>query len=626
LVVKETEVEYNPFDMLAGEVWLEVTRMVGAEVRLEQMSGGRLNVTELFKSREQREERPPLFIEDARLVNALFRYDYLDEGKEDLEFNNLSGKVTLFLENRDVFLTGLALGGRTNLYGGQSFWASGDLTIIRHGPLKFNGFSLAIPSSLFYLNGELEPKQRRMDLDVFSPHFSLAELRRIGLGELDPSGDAEIAVRLSGSFTDPRVQLVLKLRNPAAAGYLLDELELRGGYADNRFVVDEFRLHRGGGRATGTAVIDLSQEQPVVRAEVDFYGLDPAELAPITLADLPGDFNGRLTVNGNGDAVGSLSTEVELFPSRLKGLRIDQLRLSGHGTINDFVVTEGFLRVGGGRINFHGRIADNELAFAFDGRGVSLNRFGGLVGEEEMAGRLDFRATLAGPITDLETRFELLLSQGAFAGFTIERAQLGGSLFLTSTGAGSTLKNLIFDLRARNSELGENRVGQARVKGELWLSDGPTFRGDVHLADITVAGRTFEELEGRVNLAPMSGEIEKLHLILDSRNWVEYRGRFKLTDSSIILETEILHAIYGELDLLNARPFTAELTEDSLTVGELELVSAAGTLTLEGTYAFEERELTASLRAPEIDLGALNAALNLTEKPMRGLARLNLEV
>jgi uncharacterized protein involved in outer membrane biogenesis len=182
LVVKETDVAYNPFEMLAGEVRLEVTKVVGAEVRLEQMEGGRLNVTELFRRGRSEEEKPPLVIESADLVNALFRFDYLDEGKQDMEFSRLSGRMKLKVDSGDVELGGLTLSGTTNLYGGMRFWTSGGLRVARGGPVEFKRLSVATSSSMLYLNGELEPKQERMDLDVFSPHLSLRELRRAGGG------------------------------------------------------------------------------------------------------------------------------------------------------------------------------------------------------------------------------------------------------------------------------------------------------------------------------------------------------------------------------------------------------------------------------------------------------------
>src|SRR4030042_962937 len=68
VVVKETEVEYNPFEMLAGEVRLRVARVVGAEVVLEELPGDRLNGTEIFRRRgEERAAARPLVADDGGL-------------------------------------------------------------------------------------------------------------------------------------------------------------------------------------------------------------------------------------------------------------------------------------------------------------------------------------------------------------------------------------------------------------------------------------------------------------------------------------------------------------------------------------------------------------------------------
>jgi len=634
LVVKETEVEYNPFEMLAGEVRLRVARVVDAEVVLEEMPGDRLNVTEIFRRRGEEEEKaaaPPLTVDDVRLVNAGFRFDFLDEGNADLEFDRLSGRVTLDLDAGDVGLSGIDLSGGTSLYRGGTFRVYGGMKVIQDGPIRFDGLTLVTPSSMVYVAGEMVPATDRLDFDVYSPHFSLTELRNVGLGDLAPAGDAELTCRLEGTFTDPRVRFALKARNPSAAGYLLDRLELVGGYADGRLALDEVRLRRGGGRASGSATVDFSGERPTVEAALDFYGLDPAELAPLTLVQWPGDFNGRLTVHGGGDDADGLTAQVVLFPSRLRGVRINGLRLAGHGTPDDFVVSEGLLSIGGARINARGRINSSGLAFTVDGRGVPLDRLAGLAGQPDLAGTLDFRATLDGTFSDLTTRFELLLTHGSCAGFTAGEARLSGSLLLTSVEGEIGLSDLLFDLDARDAGYGGDRVTEGRVSGALSLTDRPAFRGELRLAGITAAGRTFEELEGRGSFAGDTGEIEQLYLVVDPETSLFYRGGFRLRGSGppgtdVLLSTDLLHVVYHDFDILNARPFVTELTGSGVAVEDVELVTAAGSVSLGGTYSFGNEELSARLRAPEVDLGALSSALGLSKNPVSGLARLNLEV
>ncbi len=636
--VKETEVEYDPFEMLAGEVRLRVARVTGAEVVLEELPGGRLNVSEIFRKRgEEKAAAAPFVVDDVRLVNAAFRYDFLDEGSPDLEFEHISGRVALELDAGDVNLSGILLSGRTNMYWGGTFWVSGGLKVVEEGPIQTDGLSVVTPSSMVYLTGEMEPETDGLDFDIYSPHFSLSELRGAGLGELAPSGDAELACRLEGSFTAPRGRFALKVRKPSAGGYLLDGLELDGAYADGRLALDEVRLRRGGGRASGSATVDFSGERPTVEADLDFYGLDPAELAPLTLVQWPGDFNGRLTVHGGDDAVDGITAKVVLFPSRLRGVRINGLRLAGHGTPDDFVLTEGVLSMAGARINARGRITSSRLAFTVDGRGVPLDRLSGLAGVPDLAGNLDFRTALEGAPDNLAARFDLLLTRGACAGFTVGEARCTGSLRLSPTGEGVGLSDLDFELDARDAAYGENRVEQGRVGGTLSIADRPAFEGELHLAGITIAGTTFEELEGRGSFAGDTGEIEQLYLIVDPETSLFYRGGFRLVGpgppgTGFFLSTDLLHVVYQDFDILNARPFVTELTESAVTVEEVELVTAAGSISLGGTYSFGDEEVSARLRAPEVDLGALSSALGLAAylqpdaRPLSGLARLNLEV
>ncbi|HUT99149.1 MAG TPA: translocation/assembly module TamB domain-containing protein [bacterium] len=632
VVVKETDVEYNPFEMLAGEVRLRVARVVGAEVVLEEMPGDRLNVTEIFRRRgEETAAAAPLVVDDVRLVNAGFRFDFLDEGQSDLECDGFSGRVSLDLETGDVGLSGIDISGRTNLYQGGTFRVYGGMKVIEDGPIRFDGVTIVTSSSMVYVTGEMEPDTDRLDFDVYSPHFSLSELRNMGLGDLAPAGDTELTCRLEGTFTDPRARFTLKARNPSAGGYLLDRLELVGGYADGRLALEEVRLRRGGGRASGSATVDFSGERPTVEAALDFYGLDPAELAPLTLAQWPGDFNGRLTVHGGDDAVDGITAKVVLFPSRLRGVRINGLRLAGHGTPDDFVVTEGFLSMAGARINARGRFNSSGLAFTVDGRGVPLDRLAGLAGVPDLAGNLDFRAALEGIPRDLAARFEFLLTRGSCAGFTVGEARCSGNVRLTSTGEVIGLNDLLFELDARDAGYGENRVEQGWVGGALSLTDRPAFRGELRLAGITAAGRTFEELQGRLSFADDTGEIEQLHLVVDPETYLFYRGGFRLLGpgspgTDVLFSTDLLHVVYHDFDILNSRPFVTELTEDGVKVEDVELVTAAGSVSLGGTYSFGDEELSARIHAPEVDLGALSSALGLSENPVSGLARLNLEV
>ncbi|MCX7021143.1 MAG: hypothetical protein NTW26_02500, partial [bacterium] len=632
VVVKETDVEYNPFEMLAGEVRLRVARVTDAEVVLEEMPGDRLNVTEIFRRRgEKTAAAAPLVVDDVRLVNAGFRFDFLDEGQSDLECDSLSGRVSLDLDAGDVGLQGIDISGRTSLYRGGTFRVYGGMKVIQDGPIRFDGVTLVTSSSMVYVAGEMEPATDRLDFDVYSPHFSLSELRSVGLGDLAPAGDTEFTCRLEGTFADPRARFTLKARNPSVGGCLLDGLELGGSYADGRLALEKVRLSRGGGRASGSATVDFSGERPTVEAALDFYGLDPAELAPLTLAQWPGDFNGRFTVHGGDDAVDGITAKVVLFPSRLRGVRINGLHLAGHGTPDDFVVTEGLLSIGGARINGRGRITSSGLAFTVDGRGVPLDRLAGLVGEPDLAGTLDFRAALEGTLSDLATRVELFLTHGSCAGFTVGEARLSGNLHLTSVEGEVRLSDLLFELDARDAGYGENRVEQGWVGGTLSLTDRPAFRGELRLAGITAGGRTFEELEGRLSFAGDTGEIEQLYLVVDPETSLFYRGGFRLLGpgppgTDILFSTDLLHVVYHDFDILNAHPFVTELTGDWVRVEDVELVTAAGSVSLGGTYSFDDEELSARLRAPEVDLGALSSALGLSENPISGLARLNLEV
>ncbi len=636
--VKEVEVEYDPFEMLAGEVRLRVARVTGAEVVLEELPGGRLNVSEIFRRRgEEKKAAAPFVVDDVRLINAEFLYDFLDEGSTDLEFEHISGRVTLNLDSGDVDLSGILLSGWTNMYWGGTFWVSGGLKVIEDGPIQTDGLSVVTPSSMVYLTGEMEPETDGLDFDIYSPHFSLCELRGAGLGDSAPSGDGELACRLEGSFTDPRGRFAVTVRNPSAGGYLLDRLELKGDYADGRLALDEVRLRRGGGRASGSATVDFSGERPTVEADLDFYGLDPAEVAPLTLVQWPGDFNGRLTVHGGGDSAGGLTAKVVLFPSRLRDLRINGLRLAGYGTLDDFVLTEGVLSMAGARINARGRITSSRLAFIVDGHGVPLDRLSGLAGVPDLAGNLDFRTALEGAPDNLAARFDLHLTRGICAGFTVGEARCSGSLRLTSTGKGVGLSDLVFELDARDAGYGENRVEQGWVGGTLSLTDRPAFEGELRLAGITAAGMTFEELQSRMSFAGDTGEIEQLHLVVDPETYLFYRGGFQLvgpgpTGTDVLFSTNLLHVVYHDFDILNSRPFVTELSESRVTVEQVELVTAAGSVSLGGTYSFVDEDVSARLSAPEVDLGALSSALGLTEylqpdaRPLSGLARLNLEI
>jgi len=631
VVVKETDVEYNPFEMLAGEVRLRVARVTGAEVVLEELPGGRLNVSEIFRRRGEEKAAAPLVIDDVRLVNAAFRYDFLDEGGTDLEFEHISGRVALELDSGDVDLSGILLSGRTNMYRGGTFWASGALKVVEDGPIQTDGLSLVTPYSMVYLSGKMEPQTDGLDFDVYSPHLSLSELREAGLGELAPGGDAELVCRVEGSFADPRVRFAVKVRNPSADVYHLDWLEVGGAYRRERLALDEVRLRRGGGRVSGSAAVDFSGERPTVEADLDFYGLDPAELAPLTLAGWPGDFNGRLSVHENGDTADGIIAKVVLFPSRLRGVRINGFRMDGHGTLDDFVVTDGLLSIGGAQINARGRITTSGLAFTVSGRRVPLDRLSGLVGVPDLAGSLDFRTALRGTTDDLDAHFELLIARASCVGFTAGEARCSGSLRLNSMGERIALSDLLFELDARDAGYGENRVEQGHVGGTLSLGDRPAFRGELRLAGLEAAGRTFEELEGRVSFAGDAGVIEQLHLVADPNTYLFYRGGFMLREAgssgtNILLSTDLLHIVYYDFDILNARPFVTELTDDTVTVEDVELVTAAGSVSVGGTYRFGDEELSARLSAPEVDLGALSSALGLSKKPVSGLARLNMEV
>jgi len=608
--LERLEVSYSLFDLIAGDLHLQLVALDRASVNLEQRADGVMNLDLLFVSDDEEDEDSSEFIfdiEQIRLVNNSFTY----RGADGLliEVDSLSGGLGLHIDDAGIGLQELRLAAGVPSFGVEQLWLGGGVDIESEGAFVLNRFSVGTRTTELLLDGWLNPGSEELELDLVAPNINLSEVATRAKLDLPLAGSLELHVRVGGSFSAPSGQLALDLRNTRAAGFVVDELHLAGSYLDERLSLERLALRRGAGTLSGTAVVLPTATFPLGETNLQFNNLNLAELAPEMLASLPGTLSGQIIATGQPDP----TVSVELFPSELAGVELDELKLDVVGTPDDFTLTYGVINLADGRIDLSGGLHDNQLDFTVTGSGLDAGRLASIAGIDA-GGRLGFQAKLHGPTELLAASLRLSLLNGRYDEFTLDSLTLEGNSLLSANGVGKTS----FELEAENAAFEENRIRHCWVGGELYLAGGFRFDGEVILKDIEAAGTPAQELTLAADFNGQRLGIKQLRLTVDDETSLEYRGELLLRDRGLTVNTELLRASHQQLAFENERVFTVSLAGDQLVLTPLTLTSQAGSLSLSAQIDLVQTSFDATLYSVGLDLGLINERLELVDEEVGG--------
>ncbi|MCD4733657.1 translocation/assembly module TamB domain-containing protein [bacterium] len=608
--LERLEVSYSLFDLISGGLRLKLVALSGASINLEQRADGVMNLDLLFVSDDDDDEESDEFIfdiEQIRMVNNAFTYRGADGLLIDVD--SLSGGLALHIDDAGVGLRELRLAAGVPSFGVEQLWLGGGVEIESEGAFVLDRFSVGTRTTELLLDGWLNPGSEELELEVVAPNINLSEVATLAMLDLPLAGSLELRARVGGSFSAPQGQLALDLCDAHAAGFAVDELHLAGSYLDERLSLERFSLRRGAGRLSGTAVVLPTAAFPLGETNLQFYNLNPAELAPEILASLPGKLSGRIIATAQPDP----TVSVELFPSKLADLSLSGLKLDVVGTPEEFTLTYGVIRLAGGRIDLSGGLHDERLDFTVTGSGLDAGRLASL-GGIDAGGRLGFQAKLHGSTDALSADLRLSLLNGRYDEFTVDSLTLEGNTLLTAAGIGETS----FELEAENTTFAENSIHNTWVGGKLNLAGGFGFDGEVILSDIEAAGTPVEELTLAANFSGKRLGIEELRLTVDEATGLEYRGELLLRGNGLTVNTELLRASYQQLAFENERLFTVSLDGEQLSLSPLTLTSQVGSLSLSARVDLGEPSFDATLYSVGLDLGLLNSRLGLVEEEVAG--------
>jgi len=607
LSIDECSVEFNLFEAAFGTPQLRLAQLTGVRVVYEAYADGGSNIELLFPPSEPEKPNSPLVIENIRLIGG--DVTVLAADGSSFTVGGLSGSLGLEIESELIHLSELDFHGALDDLDIPAFWVEGSVRIEDAGPLRLERMTVATLGSLMRLEGSVYPDEETLDLELVAPNVSLDELRETLDPGLPLAGGVEVRGHLSGPFSDPRAEMDLALRNPNAAGYLLDELAMRGVFSQRTLYLDDFRLRRGGGRAKGWAELDFNGEQPSLAGQLNFYGIDPAELAPTHAGALPGDLNGRLRLESVANEPGEHSLELELFPGELGGVDIQGVKLAALGDINDLTLTRGLIRVAGGRLNLTGGLRGGELELKLRGGDLRLAQLRELTGLEGLAGRGDLSLDVGGPPTEARIRYGVQLRNTVYDAGGVERLSVEGVLQLPLERRDALDAVLSVD----NGRYKDYGVERARVEGRFGWSAGPSFDGRLQARGLSVNEERIAELELTGDYAEGEARLEDLRLIYDDQTRLGFAGRLSLTETGFDAAGERLELEHNRLRVEIAEPFVVALSDSSLELEPLTLVSNAGELRLAGHFELEEERFDFDAASPGLDLGVLGEAVALTD-------------
>jgi len=617
--IDEVTVSFNLFELVFGHPELEVAELTGVEVVIESYGDGTSNASRLFTKRDPERSAGKLFdIDDVRLIGGEVRI-YNPAG-ESFSIEEIHAGLRLRLDEGDVDIDELVLHGALPTLELPVFWIDGGVYVERGGSVHLEELSTATLGSLINIDGTVYGKQGELDLELMAANLSLDEVRRALNPELPLAGGVELSAKLWGPYENLRSEMTLALNNPNLAGYLLDELVMDGGYADERLRLDNFRLRRGEGRAGGRVEVDFSGERPVFDGRLTFYGIDPAALAPLELSALPGDLNGRVRLESREG--GGYYAEAELFPGDLAGAPIRGVKLAGYGTPRDFQLSEGLLRVAGGRFELSGGIDEGRLDLRLNGEGLRLKGLAGLLGPQTPSGVLGLDAWLQGTLERPRLRCELALSEAEYAGARLDKLLADVRLELPWD-AGTGLK---LSLEGRGVTYDEYALERLSFDGELSLDPRTTARGELHAQGLLLSGTELASLSLRGGYDDGTARVESLELEFDPATSLRYRGELELRPDGLTVRGEQLEFIHRELHVENAAPFTADYHNGLLRLDPLRLTSEAGDVKLDGEYDTGRLRIKLRLTADGLDLAELERRTALIGRDIAGRGRLSLDL
>ncbi len=252
----------------------------------------------------------------------------------------------------------------------------------------------------------------RVHLDTEAPWMELvAESKDFRPEKLFPqspfSGAVAFTANISGTFAEPVIQGVFKVKDGLVYGYPLQGAEVKASFKDNVLVVDEMSASAFGGEIHLEGSLDARDIK--YRAHIKTKNINAEEL-PFVVKGLSGKLTADIAISGQGEdfSAAEIYGSASLRAAYYQGIGIEQAETSFYKN-GDLVTIDALSMVAaGGRLSFEGSVQGRSLNLEFRGLDLDLQQLAqaypgiaaDISGQGEISGRI--YGTIENPAVDAD--------------------------------------------------------------------------------------------------------------------------------------------------------------------------------------------------------------------------------
>lgn len=568
--------------LIVGGVSLE-----GAEILLEQDSGGAWNFEDLFKSDttrpKGRKNFPRVSIPSISLANAsvTVRMPGSTERIESVRFQGglRMGGERLELKISDFGLREPKRGIEVSKVSGR-FEMSGDTMRLDDFRMKAGGSEL---EAGLWIDGA----GRSFQFSKFGLKLDLADAgRSIASPAGSYRGMIEMTAAGQGTFDDPRGEVRLSGRELTLNQMRVQQLSLEASAKDGRAELRNLDIRSGPGQAVFTGWLDWKKRQYQVKG-----GIERLDLGSILPAGKKGqmktDINGRLACQGSGLQPEKLkaSADMFLFRSSVSGVPLDTLdcRLAAAGGALE--IERFHLRSGQAAMDIRGDVYPKAVSIELETEEIELSQFGPLVGLKDLSGRLRFNGLISGEPGNPDIIATFRLKEAAAAGASCE--YLDGSMSMKS------------------------------------LASRPEGDGKFTATGVTAGGQSIDRVALLTELRGLDWGGFSVVVSKDSLTEANAVGRVEMGKKDVTLVISKLFYAYGSQMVANSQPVELVLSGAGVTLKPSRFIVGRGTITAEGEYS-ADRMIRARVSARGLDTRRLVELAGL-DKTVHGFLDLDIK-
>ncbi|HBE73786.1 MAG TPA: hypothetical protein DDW31_06865 [candidate division Zixibacteria bacterium] len=567
--------------LIVGGVSLE-----GAEILLEQDSGGAWNFEDLLKSDttkpKGRKNFPRVSIPSISLANAsvTVRMPGSTERIESVRFQGglRMGGERLELKINDFGLREPKRGIEVSKASGR-FSMAGDT--MRLGDLRIKAGGSELEAGLW-----IDGAGRSFQVSKFGLKLDLADAgRSIAAPAGSYRGMIEMTATGQGTFDDPRGEVRLSGRELTLNQMRVQQLSLEASAKDGRAELRSLNIRSGPGQAVFSGWLDWKKRQYQAKA-----GIERLDLGTILPANKKGqlktDINGRLACQGSGFQPERIRASAELFlhHSSFSGVPLDTLDCRLEVADMALSIERFHLRSGQAAMDIRGDIYPRAVSIELETEEIELSQFGPLVGLKDLAGRLRFTGLISGEPKNPDIIATFRLKEAAAAGAECE--YLDGSMSMKS------------------------------------MASSPVGDGKFTATGVKAGGQNIDRVAVLIELRGLEWGGFSVVVNKDSLTEANVVGRVEIRKKDFTLVVSKLFYAHGPQMVANSQPVEVVISGPKVSLKPSKFIIGRGVLTAEGEYT-AGGAIAARLSARNLDSRRLVELAGL-DKTVHGFLDLDL--